>query len=101
MSETRVRRDGCIRVPEELMDTVGMFPGTKIEIRREGDSIVIRKVSMEDDPFAAAARGPDTEAMEKIRRQQKEAAERAKDRFEELIKNPPEIKPEDNPDLWR
>ena len=101
MSQTRVRRDGCIRVPVEMMDSLEIYPETKITIVREGDAIVIRKVAMDDDPFAKAARGPDTDAMDKIRDKQKDAAKKARDRFEELLKEPPEIKPEDNPDLWR
>jgi bifunctional DNA-binding transcriptional regulator/antitoxin component of YhaV-PrlF toxin-antitoxin module len=101
MAETRIRRDGCIRVPEEIYDALGMFPGSKIRITLEGKRIVIEKVEMAEDPFAAAAKGPDTSAIEKIQQQQKEAAQRARDRFKELMENPPEIKPEDNPDLWR
>ncbi len=101
MAELRIRRDSCIRVPEEIYDALGMFPGTKIRVNLVGKQIIIEKVEMADDPFAAAAEGPDTSAIEKIQQQQKDAARRARDLFEEMMENPPEIKPEDNPDLWR
>lgn len=101
MSELRIRRDGCIRVPEEIYDALGMFPGTRIHVTMEGKKIIIEKVAMAEDPFAAAAEGPDVSALDRIQEQQREAAERARQRFKEMMENPPEIKPEDNPDLWR
>ena len=101
MAELRIRRDSCIRVPEEIYDALGMFPGTKIRVTVEGKRIVIEKVAMADDPFAEAAKGPDTSAIERIRKEHEEAAQRARDKFKEMMENPPEIKPEDNPDLWR
>ncbi len=101
MAELRIRRDSCIRVPEEIYDALGMFPGTKIRVTLEGKKIVIEKVAMADDPFAEAARGPDTGALDRIQEQQKEAAQKARDRFKEMMETPPEILPEDNPDLWR
>ena len=101
MRQLRVQRNGAIRLPVDMMDALEIYPERKIEVRREGDSIVIRKAAAEEDPFAKAAEGPDLSQMDKIRQQQKEAAEKAKDRFDELMADPPEIKPEDNPDLWR
>ncbi len=101
MAELRIRRDSCIRVPEEIYDALGMFPGTKIRVTLEGKRIVIEKVAMAADPFAEAAKGPDTGALDRIQEQQKEAAQKARDRFKKMMENPPEILPEDNPDLWR
>ncbi len=101
MSELRIRRDGCIRVPEEIYDALEMFPGTRILVKLEGKRIIIEKVALADDPFAAAAEGPDTGALDRIQEEQREAAEKAREHFKEMMENPPEIKPEDNPDLWR
>jgi len=101
MAELRIRRDSCIRVPEEIYDALGMFPGTRIRVNLVGKQIIIEKIEMVDDPFAAAAAGPDTGALDRIQEQQKDAAQKAREHFEEMMENPPEIKPEDNPDLWR
>ena len=101
MAELRIRRDSCIRVPEEIYDALGMFPGTKIRVTQEGKRIIIEKIEMAEDPFAVAARGPDTSALDRIQEEQKEAAEAAREKFKQMMENPPEIKPEDNPDLWR
>jgi antitoxin component of MazEF toxin-antitoxin module len=101
VTQYRVRRDGAIRVPDKLMEEVGLYPESRITIRIVDGRIVIAKAAMADDPFAAAAKGPDTSKIEKIQEKWREDKEKAKDQFEELLKNPPEIKPEDNPDLWR
>ena len=101
MTQTRVRRDGAIRIPEKIADELKLYPETKVSLTVEEGALVIRKVESAEDPFVAAARGPDLDAIDKIREQHEKDKKRAKDRFEELIKNPPEIKPEDNPDLWR
>jgi antitoxin component of MazEF toxin-antitoxin module len=101
MAELRIRRDGAIRVPEEMYDALGMFPGTKINVTLQGGKIIIEKVALAEDPFAKAAEGPDLGALDKIQEKNREAAQRARERFKELMANPPEIKPEDNPDLWR
>jgi bifunctional DNA-binding transcriptional regulator/antitoxin component of YhaV-PrlF toxin-antitoxin module len=101
MFESRVRRDGAIRIPNEIQDALKIYPQTKVELTVEDGALVIRKIAAAEDPFAAAAKGPDLDAIEKMRDKYEKDKERAKDRFEELLKNPPEIKPEDNPDLWR
>lgn len=99
--ETRIRRDGLIRIPPKLAEALELYPESKITMEKDGDALVIRKVAMADDPFAKAAAGPDMSALDRIREKQKEDTDKARDRFEELLKDPPEVKPEDNPDLWR
>ena len=101
MAELRVRRDGSIRAPDELMDAAGIHPGGKIRVTLEGGRLIIEKVALAADPFAAAAKGPDLDQMDKIRQKQAEEKQAARDRFEQLIANPPEVLPEDNPDMWR
>ena len=44
---------------------------------------------------------PPSGMIEKMKKKYADDKEKAKERFEELIQNPPEIEPEDNPDLWR
>jgi hypothetical protein len=67
----------------------------------EEGRLVLSKVVETEDPFAKAARGPDLSAIDRIQKAQTEQTQRARERFEELIRKPPEVKPEDNPDLWR
>ncbi|MEN8149356.1 MAG: hypothetical protein ABFS86_06005 [Planctomycetota bacterium] len=99
--ELRIRRDGAIKIPPKVLDEIGFYPETRIVVTVTDGSLVIRKAEMADDPFAAAARGPDTSRLDTIQAEQAKAKERAKERFKELMENPPEVKPEDNPDLWR
>lgn len=101
MNEYLIRRDGSIRLPDKIMDAAALYPGSKFTVRLEEGRLVIEKVASADDPFAKAARGPDLTAMDRIRKEQKEQKQKARQRFDELIKKPPEIRPEDNPDLWR
>ena len=101
MAETRIRNNSTVRIPDDMMESLNLNPGSRVNLTLDGDRLVIEKVAMAEDPFAAAARGPDTAALDEIQRKQREQKERAKDRFEELMRNPPEVKPEDNPDLWR
>jgi hypothetical protein len=99
--ETRVRQDGAIPVPSDMLDRLEIYPGSKIRITIEGARVVVEKIEAPDDPFAAAAKGPDLAAMERIQREQKESAKKAREKFEELIRKPPKVNPEDNKDLWR
>ena len=99
--EFRVRQDGSIRLPAELADGLKIYPGSRIRVTRDGDRLVIEKVAGPEDPFAAAAKGPDLEALDRIREQQAKDQQKARDRFEEMMKKPPEVRPEDTPDFWR
>ncbi len=99
--ETRVRGDGAISVPVEILDGMAIYPGSRIRVWREGDRLVIEKVEAVENPFEKAAKGPDVTAMERIQEEQKEAAKKARDKFEALLKEPPKVRPEDNRDLWR
>jgi antitoxin component of MazEF toxin-antitoxin module len=101
MAELRVRRDGSIRAPDDLMDAAGIHPGGKVRVTLENGRLILEKVALADDPFAAAAKGPDVSIIEKIREQQAKEKQAARDRFDELIADPPEVLPEDNPDFWR
>ncbi|MHC4473033.1 MAG: AbrB/MazE/SpoVT family DNA-binding domain-containing protein [Planctomycetota bacterium] len=101
MAQTRIRKDGSLRIPDEIQDALKLHPGSKVVLTVDGSRLVVEKVEMGEDPFAKAAAGPDVGVLDEIQKKQRERTEKAKDRFEELIKNPPEVKPEDNPDLWR
>ena len=97
----RVRNDGSIRIGRKLLDSLEIYPGSKIIVTREGNRVVIEKFIDDIDPFERAAQGPDTSAMEKIREKQRQDKLKAKDKFEDLLANPPEYDPDDNPDMWR
>jgi bifunctional DNA-binding transcriptional regulator/antitoxin component of YhaV-PrlF toxin-antitoxin module len=101
MAKTRIRRDGSLRIPDDIQDTLKLHPGSRVVLSVDGERLVVEKEAMAEDPFAQAAAGPDLGALDEIRKKQKERSEQAKDHFEEMMKNPPEVKPEDNPDLWR
>jgi len=101
MTELRIRRDGAIKIPTKILDDLGFYPESRIVVTVQDGKLIIAKADMADDPFAAAARGPDTSKMDSIARDQAKSKDRAAKRFEELMENPPEVKPEDNPDMWR
>ncbi len=41
----RVTEKGQVTIPKELRDELGIGPGSEVAFRRDGDAIVVRKVS--------------------------------------------------------
>jgi antitoxin PrlF len=41
----RVTEKGQVTIPKELRDTLGIGAGTEVEFERDGDTIVVRKVT--------------------------------------------------------
>jgi bifunctional DNA-binding transcriptional regulator/antitoxin component of YhaV-PrlF toxin-antitoxin module len=100
MADVTVDHKGRITLPPWAMRKLLAKLGTKLDIHSEGDRIVLERIA-EIDPFAEAMKKPEANAIENMLNAQEKDRVEAEDRFEELIENPPEIKPEDNKDLWR
>ncbi len=101
MYQTQVTKNGLVRIPDAAQEALKIYAGAQVTVEVRDDELVIKKIAMADDPFAAAARGPDVSRLDEIQQQQKQSKQDARDKFEKLMENPPEVKPEDNPDLWR
>ncbi len=99
--ETRIRisRDGAIRLPEELLNQLEWAAGHYLEIAVEDGAVRLEKVDV--DPFEEAMKKPDPSEFDRILGEQKKSQEDAFKAFEENIKKPPEVLPEDREDHWR
>jgi len=95
-----VGRDGSIKLPRRAMNLLDARPGGKVRMRIEEDRVVLERY-VPEDPFEEVARRPADDAIDLLLDAQKSEHERAQKRFEELLDDPPEIKPEDDPNLWR
>ena len=94
----RIAPDGSIRLPAQTVEKLGWKTGSTLEVLVETDRVTLRR--LEVDPFAEALKKPDTDAFEKILDQHKKSQEDAFRSFEEKVKKPPEVQPEDRPDHW-
>ena len=94
----RVSAKGAIKLPEELRESLEWSTGNYLEYAIEDGKLVIWKVEV--DLFAEAMKKPDGDKFDKIMGKQAENQEKAFDEFEERIKNPGEVRPEDRPEFW-
>ncbi len=99
--ETRIRisPDGAIRLPEKLMDQLEWAGGHYLEFAVEDNAVRLEKVDV--DPFEEAMKKPDPSEFDRLLGEQKKSQEDAFKAFEEIIKKPPEVLPEDREDHWR
>jgi len=94
-----VGRDGKFKLPRRAMDLLGARPGGKVRMEIDGDRVVLLRY-VSDDPFEEALTQPEDDAFDKLVDAQQSARARAKEKFDDLLANPPEAKPEDDPNLW-
>ena len=83
----------------EVVEKLGWSTGSYLQVSVDGDAVKLARVEV--DPFAEALKKPDADAFEKILGKQKKSQEEAFKSFEEKLKDPPEVQPEDRPDYWR
>ena len=94
----RVSANGAIKLPEELRETLEWPTGSYIQYAVKGDKLELWKIKV--DLFAEAVKKPDEDKFDKIMDDQASSREKAVDEFEERIKEPGEIRPEDRPEFW-
>ena len=94
----RVSAKGAIKLPEELRESLEWSTGNYLEYAIEDGKLVIWKVEVV--LFTEAMKKPDGDKFDKIMGKQAENQEKAFDEFEERIKNPGEVRPEDRPEFW-
>ncbi len=94
-----IGRGGRIRLPKEIMKSMGAVPGNQIRFEVEGGSVRILRHQVKD-PFAEAARKkiPD---IQELMSQQAARKKEAADLFDKGIQEKHNIRPEDREDFWR
>ena len=95
----RIGPDGAIRLPDDLLEKLDWSRGHYLEITVDGDAVRLEKVQV--DPFAEAMKKPDPSEFDRILGEQKKSQADAFKAFEEKIKEPREVRPEDREDHWR
>ena len=100
MPDLVVDHKGRITLPPWALKALDVKMGKPVRMRREGDRLVLEAIA-KVDPFETAIEKPAPDAFEKLLDAQVKDRVEAEDRFEELLENPPELRPEDNDDLWR
>lgn len=95
----RISADGAIRLPEKLLEELEWASGHYLEFAIEENGVRLEKVDV--DPFAEAMKKPDPSEFDRLLGEQKKSQEDAFKAFEENIKKPPEVRPEDREDHWR
>jgi antitoxin component of MazEF toxin-antitoxin module len=98
-SRLRIGAGGSLKLPRELLERLNWGSGSYINVAIEGDCLKLRRVEV--DPFAEAARPPDPDAFDRLLKQQRDSQSKAFKTFDEKMKKPPEVRPEDRPDFWR
>ena len=94
----RIAADGSIRLPEKLREQLGWTSASYLEFETADDRVTFWKVEV--DLFAEAMKKPDADGFEKALKRQKTSREDAFKEFEERMKDPPEVRPEDRPEFW-
>lgn len=99
--ETRIRigADGTIRLPEEILEQLQWAPGHYLELAITDAELRLEKIDV--DPFEEAMKKPDPSEFDRILGEQEKSREDAFKAFEEKLKQPPEVRPEDREDHWR
>ena len=95
----RIGADGEIRLPADTMEQLGWGSRHVLEVTLTEAGVRLEKIDV--DPFEEAMKKPDPDAFDRILADQKESQKKAFDTFDERIKDPPEVQPEDRPDQWR
>lgn len=98
MRRLQIRKDGTIQLPPEVMQALEWYPASYLKVEVEGGKVILEKIAF--DPFAEARKTPDLDAFEKIMKKQQESVRKAEEEFEDMMKKPPEVRPEDRPDFW-
>ncbi|MBN1418269.1 MAG: hypothetical protein JXP34_05800 [Planctomycetes bacterium] len=98
MRRLQIRKDGTIQLPDEIMQALEWYPASYLKIDVQEGKLILEKIAY--DPFAEATKKPDLDAFDKIMKKQKDSVRKAAEEFEDMMKKPPEIRPEDRPDFW-
>ena len=83
--------DGSLRLPAALLERWGVSAGRKLEGRVERGRLVLEPLALEGDPFADGPKAPDAEGFEKALRRDAEEKDRAREAFDEALREKPAI----------
>lgn len=98
MTRIKISDDGSIHVPAKLLKSIGLRPGSYAIVGKDDGRLWIEKTDY--DPFTEGAAPPPADSIERILEQEREKSDQASRKFERLIEDPPEVRPEDRRDFW-
>lgn len=94
-----IGQGGRIRLPKDVMKSLGAGPGNQIRFEIGDDSVQILRHQIKD-PFAEAAKKK-TPDIQDLMSQQAARRKEAADLFDKGMQEKHEIRPEDREDFWR
>ena len=99
MERIRVNDDGTIRLPKGAMRALGIRAGSYILVGLDDEKRVVIKPT-DFDPFQEPLPKGDGDFIAKGLVEDEKRANEANKKFEQLMEDPPEVRPEDRPDFW-
>ena len=95
---TSVDERGRIELSPKALDALGVGPGKEVKIKVRGRQVTLERHIA--DPFAEVLHKPKAPTIEELIKAEKKKKEEAAKEFEERLKEPPEVRPEDRPQFW-
>lgn len=100
MTRIKISHDGTIRLPAKMLRSIGLRPGSYAIVEKDEDEGRLWIEKTDYDPFAEGAEASAEDSIERIIEKEREKSDRATEKFEQLMEDPPEMRPEDRRDLW-
>ena len=99
MERVRVAKDGSLKIPRTVVQSLGISPSSWVELRPREDG-TLELVATPHDPFEEGPQAPEADSFEKLVAEEDTRAEKADEKFRKLMEGPPEVRPEDRRDFW-
>ena len=97
--------DGSLKLPPDVLEALELEPGQKVRVHLDTRRKEIRVERHVDDPWGEALKkkqGPDFDDLFADQSRREAEAERLfRERMEQVKKEKPKRRPEDDPDYWR
>ena len=104
MARLTIDEDGGVRLPDALLDALGVSPGRALEARVEKGRLVLTPLPRDTDPFEDGVKGPDAAGFEKALLRDAEEKAKAREAFDRAMREKHDIdieREQEERDRWR
>lgn len=99
MERIRVNDDGTIRLPKKYMKSLQLRARSYVNVDLDDGRITLERAE-DYDPFAEPEKPADADFIAKGLVEDEKRAKEANRKFERMMEDPPEVRPEDRPEFW-